>query len=443
MRMVARSIFRLLLITAVIWLGCQPDGKTPPEPRPVMLEYAPAPADNPLKGFLPFRGDFGETFPHSMEWAHFPLRELMTGPGAFTFDQVFEPALNEIAARGHQTVLRIHVDYPGEPSGVPQFLIDGGLKFNEYSDHGGGQSPNYGDENLISALEAFIAEFGRRYDGDSRIGFITVGLLGFWGEWHTYPHEDWFADVTVQNRILNAYTRAFKTTKFLVRRPTGDSPMLPIGYHDDSFAFSTLPTVEWHFMALMQNAGTTNAWQTQPIGGEIRPELQTNLWMNPIPPEPKAENFAACVRQTHASFLIAHRVFSEHLPAENLERARIAAESLGYEIYVAEVLIPAITAGQPVKVKLGLENRGTAPFYYDWDVQLRINSETKTDWKLSELLPGKITNWEHAVTIKLPPGEHPVAIRVVNPLKTGRLFHFANKDQNADGWLELGTVKVK
>eukprot|EP01052_Picozoa_sp_SAG31_P004428 SAG31_NODE_183_length_20987_cov_8.711078_12_plen_46_part_00 len=44
-------------------------------------------------------------------------------------------------------------------------------------------SPNYADLHLIAALESFIAEFGRRYDADPRIGFVQVGLLGYWGEW--------------------------------------------------------------------------------------------------------------------------------------------------------------------------------------------------------------------------------------------------------------------
>jgi hypothetical protein len=46
-----------------------------PEPPPIARgtwvdqEYAAAPADNPLKGLLPFRGRF-TAFPHSMEWGY-------------------------------------------------------------------------------------------------------------------------------------------------------------------------------------------------------------------------------------------------------------------------------------------------------------------------------------------------------------------------------------
>jgi len=435
-----RSAWLIALATGALLVGCFV--RPPKNQTPVKLQYKQAPPDNPLKGFFPFRGDFGDTFPHSLEWAHFPLRDLMDGPDSFTFEKTFEPALMEIAARGHQTVLRIHVDQPGQPTGVPQFLLDGGLKMTAYDDHGGGQSPDYSDENLIKAFESFIRAFGKKYDGDPRIGFITVGLLGFWGEWHTYPHESWFPNEAIQNRVLNAYNQSFKKTKLMVRRPAANSPNLPIGYHDDSFAFSTLPTVEWHFVSLLRNAGLTNHWHMHPIGGEVRPELQTNIWMRPIPAEPKAEDFAECVRLTHASFLTGHRLFSTSLPDEDRKRAIEAAHSLGYEIHIAEVTIPEVRSGDPVEVILKVENRGVAPFYYDWEVQLEINGViAKTDLQLSKVLPGTIA-WRPSVKMELPVGEHTVKIRVVNPMKGGKQFHFANEEQGSDGWLELGSLRV-
>ncbi|MGB0578135.1 MAG: DUF4832 domain-containing protein [Limisphaerales bacterium] len=436
-----KNTWLIAFVVGAILVGCFV--KPPKDHTPVKLQYQQAPPDNPLKGFFPFSGDFGDTFPHSMEWAHFPLRELMDGPDSFTFNQAFEPALEEIAGRGHQTVLRVHIDYPGQPSGVPQFLIDGGLKMTGYTDHEGGQSPDYSDEKLITALESFIAAFGKKYDGDPRIGFITIGLLGFWGEWHTFPHEDWFPDEDVENRILKAYNRAFKKTKLMVRRPAADSPNLPIGYHDDSFAFSTLPTVEWHFVSLLRSAGLTNSWHTQPIGGELRPELQTNIWMRPIPAEPKAEDFTECVRLTHASFLTTHRIFSTPLPDEDRQRALEAAHSLGYEIHIAEVTIPEIRSGDPIEIILQVENRGVAPFYYDWEVQLEINGEiAKTDIRLSKVLPGNPALWRPSIKLQIPAGEHAVRMRVVNPMEGGKQFRFANEEQKSDGWLELGTLTV-
>jgi hypothetical protein len=157
------------LITLSGWIvSCKPMELPPSQPQ--SLKYRTAPADNPLKGFMPFRGDYRDAFPHSMEWDYFPLRDLMTGPENFDFE-VVERSLAEVAARGHQLVMRVYLDYPEKSTGVPQFLIDEGVKMRPYEDHGGGLSPDYEDERLVQAVEKFIAAFGIRYDGDPRLGF--------------------------------------------------------------------------------------------------------------------------------------------------------------------------------------------------------------------------------------------------------------------------------
>jgi hypothetical protein len=45
---------------------------------------------------------------------------------------------------------------------------------------GGGFTPNYGSPALTTALVQFVEALGRKYDGDNRIAFIHLGLLGFW-----------------------------------------------------------------------------------------------------------------------------------------------------------------------------------------------------------------------------------------------------------------------
>jgi len=89
----------------------------------------------------------------------------------------------------------------------------------------------------VSALENFIEAFGKRYDGDPRIGFIEVGLIGFWGELHTWPmdgftqetsllkarpdptEENWMPSDATLLRILKDYDAAFNATRLLMRYP--------------------------------------------------------------------------------------------------------------------------------------------------------------------------------------------------------------------------------
>src|SRR5262249_4459467 len=149
------------------------------------------------------------------------------------------------------------------------YLLDGGLTTQSYTDYGNSTSlsPDYNNANLRLALTNFIAALGARYDGDPRIGFITVGLLGFWGEWHTFPHTSWFASTTVQNEVLTAFQSSFTKTKLLVRYPSGTTAPYAIGFHDDSFAYDTMPPSSGNFYNQLQSAGQTSKWQTQPIGG--------------------------------------------------------------------------------------------------------------------------------------------------------------------------------
>ena len=409
------------------------------------MEYVPAPVDNPLKGFFPYRGDHGTNFPHSMEWDRFALNKLVTGEGVYDFAPL-EEALGDVASRGHQLVMRVYLDYPTLESGVPKYLVEGGLEIRDYEAHGGGSSPNYDDERLVAALEAFVFEFGKRYDGDPRLGFITVGLLGMWGEWHTFPHEDWFAGEETQKRVLKAYTAAFENTKLLVRRPAGGSPMLPIGYHDDSFAFSTLPTIDWHFVSQLRSSAVTNHWRRLPVGGEIRPEIQKAIWQDPVPTEVKTEDFDECVKQTHCSWLLAHELFVNRLPAADHERAVTGAWSLGYELHVASVRVATTNAG--VAITLSIENRGVAPFYYDWPVVLMVRDEAgnetshATPWQLTGILPGEPVEWSIVVEGDFASGSHELKIKVQQPMKKGVPFRFANRQSHTESSLTLGAIQL-
>ena len=112
------------LIALSAFLGCGGDSKTatlePTEPRHVFtLTYKAAPADNPLKGFMPYQGSY--KFPHSMEWLYLPLKDLQTDYNRFDWRKL-DSQLDVIASRGHQAVFRIYLDYPDKAYAVPDFL---------------------------------------------------------------------------------------------------------------------------------------------------------------------------------------------------------------------------------------------------------------------------------------------------------------------------------
>lgn len=280
--------------------------------RALTYDSTKAPADNPLKGFIPFVGEY-DTFPYSMEFDYVGFATLMSGPNTFTFDTGLEPLLNEIAGRGHQALIRVYLDYPDTGTSIPQFLLDGGLRLTAYNGSSGqGMSPDYANESLVVALESFIATFGARYDGDARIGFIQLGILGHWGEWHTFPEEELLPSVATQNRILTAYDNAFNETQLLVSQDVlGHDPMASvagryIGFHDDDFTNATLPPVDYHFWSRMQANNLDMRWTTLPNGGEVQPDFQQVVFDTPTG---APEDFTTAVTTTHVSWLLYHQAF--------------------------------------------------------------------------------------------------------------------------------------
>lgn len=429
----------------VIWISCLAAlAATAAE-----LEYAPAPVDNPLKGLVPYVGASGkDQFPHAMEFRYFSMRELMTGRGRYDWAPL-ERTLEEVAGRGKQLVFRVYTEYPGKECGLPEFLRKEGVKLTRWRSgdpSGGGDvmTPDYEDPRFRSAVKEFVAALGARYDGDPRVGFLTAGFLGLWGEWHDYPREDLWASEEVQAEVMTALERAFTKTKVLLRYPAGDDTWKKapnakrrFGYHDDSFAWATLETGKekdsWFFLPAMKAAGAEDKWKRFPIGGELRPELWKRSFTDS--PHPQGQDFAECVKQTHVTWLMDSSLFDlrDKLGSERRARALKEVSRMGYELHVSQV---RIADGELVVV---IENRGVAPFYYDWPVELRFavaGGEPEVvfpKWKLSEVLPGKPVEWRVAVPKW---GGGVLRIRVPNVMEGGKSLRFANGEQEGD-WLAV------
>jgi hypothetical protein len=437
------------------------------EPERHKLEHAPSPVDNPLKGLVPYEADVRAFFPHSLEFNYLPFSALVVGKDQYDWKPL-EKLLDGVASRGHQTVFRIFLEYPNRKDVIPEYLIKDGLKVHKYLytetqplPHAPIETPDYSDKNLRAALTNFIRELGKKYDGDPRIGYITAGLLGVWGEWHNYPRDELWAKKEVQAEVLDAYEAAFKITPILLRYPAGEKNYAQtsnakrrLGYHDDSFAWATLITGKkddnWFFLAAMNEAGpdAMNKWKTQPIGGEIRPEAWAGVF-DPKPKNKQIQNFAECVKQTHATWLMDSGMFEKKQPADRIARASEQVRAMGYDFH-----IPAVTISvkeQSVNVVVELENRGVAPFYYDWRPEFaffadgKIVKRFKGSGKLTGLLPGDaVRKWEETLSrADVPAGTCKLLLRVANPMPKGHDLKFANKTQDADqpGWLTLGEVK--
>ena len=426
---------------------------------------------NPLKGLIAYAED--TSFPQSMEWFYIGVNEVETAEGVYDWTAL-EKRLEPIAERGHQAVFRFYYDYPGEDSGVPQYLTDKyGLEMKPYNEPrrlgGAGLSPDYSNVYFRQSMQNFIAAFGKEYDGDPRIGFITEGLLGFWGEWHNWPYDEedseegdrWKIPTEVYAEVYNSFDKAFDVTALLVREPKKgvDNVSFKTGYHDDSFAYETLSSDnggnEWGFMQRLKDQGVQNAWQSGCIGGEVYPSIQDKVFKDfsiPFLGE-HVQDWDRCVKETHASWLICDRI--KRYQGKERENAINASKGLGYDLQVTRAFYSdTVGKDMPLSVMVEIKNNGVAPFYYDhrtWPVVIGVikDNELVNSWETNWDLPNVRAD-QKAVMFRTTIDRHELeegtcilCIKVKNPLEEGCDFHFANRDELSGGWLSLGTFEIK
>ncbi len=221
----------------------------------------------------------------------------------------------------------------------------------------GTTSPDYDDPDTIQAFTNFINAFGAQYDGDPRIGYVHMGLVGLWGEWHTWPFDrdalDGYpnlfpTDATV-NTIIDVYDAAFRHDPAAIRYPdlgAGYAAQANIGFADDSWPYKEFRSGtgagaehdpagldgRWPdaFVQLALNVGGENRWITENIGGEVRPEIQGNLpaaWPNGAG---QVSDVLASIELTHLTWAINEQGVGGYNPSDANVQAIV--RKMGYEL---------------------------------------------------------------------------------------------------------------
>jgi Malectin domain len=335
---------------------------------------------NPLKGLVASPswtgGNTKCTIPNSLEFTYMGMNSVMKGDNQFDWTAL-DKTLTDAAGRNNHVIWRIYVDYPGWPFALPQYLIDAGVKLVP---RGNGEvSPQYDDVKLLRAFEQLIAAMGARYDGHKSIGFIQLGLLGKWGEWHTYPESGLMSDAT-GSKVIEWYKNAFKTTKLQTRGSSQASIAAGMGLHDDSFAYSTLGTTSWFFWPRVVIANHTEFWKKGVMGGETRPEIQNEVFDPNYKPgsDMYKQDFMQCVETTHATYMFTHAAFiTNNFVGTELENAKKAHARMGYNFHLSNVAVSASTGGTVI-VDVTIKQVGVAPFYYPLSLALNCSGTYAT-----------------------------------------------------------------
>lgn len=408
------------------------------KPRP-----SAGPVNNPLKGWCPYTDAGPIKQPYSMVFQYISWRELEPNRGDFRFDE-WERKWDEGAGKGKHIVLRMYIDYPTKPSGLPDWIRKAGVKETQYSDYGGGMSPDYHDPIMVAAMERLIEALGKRYNRNPRIAFIQLGLLGFWGEWHTYPRTELYASANTEAKIVDAYHRAFPDKMLMVRNANGYSGRQSwLGFHDDMFPEDTDNGMEWSFLAGLRKAGRANNWQRAVVGGEMVPG-KAEQWLT--------GDFAKTQAMLDASHFTWVGPYCPALDDSSepkfLRQSEALVQRMGYNFQMTEIKHPS-RINKSAKISLSGNNTGVAPFYYPWPVELALLNAAdqavsvhKTKWDIRKWQPG-IFHEHCEANFDAPTGKYRLAIGIRDPWSERLAVQFANEVSVVAGWSVLSELEAE
>jgi hypothetical protein len=424
-------------------------------PGDAVVTFAPAPGplDNPLKGWCTYTDAGPIRQPYSMVYRYVSWRELEPREGDYRFAEWEKRAWEEEASRGRHVVFRVYVDYPSQPSGLPEWLRAKGVGVTRYTDEGGGESPDYAYPALVAGMERLIAALGARYDRNPRVAFVQIGLLGFWGEWHTYPRENLFAPEATQRRVIDAYRAAFPNKKLMARYARGYPGRQPwLGYHDDFFPDDTGDEQDWYFLHGIRAAGRSENWRRAAIGGEMIPQAGNNAlkWIG------TDAGFARTLAMTEAAHFSWVGPYSPALEAppspEYTRRCERLVRRMGYQFRLKTLRHPAsVRRGDPLPLVLEGVNEGVAPFYYPWPVEAALLDAAGKVVARSPLAKTDVRTWQPGpFTLRdtarfpatLPTGRYRFALGIADSWTGRPAVRFANKIGERDGWAVVSGLLV-
>lgn len=419
----------------------------PRDSRTRTIRPAPAlgPLNNPLKSWAACGEPWARYFlPVSLTHHYVSWRELEPRQRDFRFDDWEKRAWDNHLSRDNHIVFRVYVDYPNRPSGTPEWLIEAGLKQRRHERHGGGLSPDYDSPLFVENARRLIRALGARYDKHPRVAFVQLGFLGFWGEWHTFPYRELFANQRTQFLIVEEFHRAFPNKILLARRPDGVTGKQPwLGYHDDFFPNDTGLGRPWEFLSQMHRNGRSDNWKRAAIGGEFPPDTVQRLM---------SRSFKFTYRmaeQAHLSWLGPYCPATEPLDDARKENACALARRMGYEYQLDEIRCPASVArGESLHTVVTGRNQGIAPFYYPWRVELALlneRGEPEDIWPIRvdirDWLPGAFGFYSKHEP-RVPAGSYRLALGIRDPWKDRPAIGFANDLSRREGWTILADVTV-
>lgn len=352
---------------------------------------------------------YGKCF--ALEFTYCLPRDVVKGKqdGQIQYDWTpLEALLTEVAARGHQSILRFRYEYPNGDkingvkgaTGVPQYIKDLDNYKETYASNPGGDGPthyaDWSNAELQWFTKQFYTDFAAKYDKDPRIAFLEVGF-GHWAEYHISGSKLKlginFPSKAYQTEFLQHMANTFQVLPWMVSVDVSDedyTPVvankalmaLPFGLFDDSFMHEEHDKSQgegyneecWEALN-----GITSRWKIAPCGGEISYYEDKDQLQFLNPKGLYGVTWEQASSKYHITFMICNDAL-ENKTIATTTRFRQGSMACGYRFRLTQCVVNGDMT------QITFTNEGIAPLYKDAYPAI---GNTRSATSLKGLLPGQ------------------------------------------------------
>jgi len=314
---------------------------------------------NPLKGFRPNAGPRAFTHEYAtlarcyLKWNELENSE---SDGIERIMRVCNERWKDVEKHNIKVIPRVYLDWD-KKNGNEYWPAD--MQVHDYS-----------SEQFRHRVQRLIQRLGKCWDKDPRVAWIQLGIIGYWGE-----HHNPSPNAQMQELLGDAFTKAFKNKKVTVRHPW-EFTDYEFGIYWDSWAH--IRQVGTHGEGIAKLNAEHDRWRTCPIDGECAYNwgpYQEQPGDNPNDTllDPSHRDWLIdTIRWLHGSDLGWVANYDAGDPHVRTG-AQEVQKTFGYRFVVDEVRYDAVVLpGQALTVTFTVRNTGSAPFYYNWPVEVSL-----------------------------------------------------------------------
>ena len=213
----------------------------------------------------------------------------------------------------------------------------------------------------------------------------------------------------------------------------------------DRFPADTQNGKDWAFLTTLKASGQDKNWTVAPIGGEMEP-FQAEKWM-----QQQYEITLKALVDGHFSWIGPYcPALVEKQDKVYRDHCQELIQKMGYDFCLHTYHHKrTLRQGTPIQIFLTGANRGVAPFYYRWPVQLALLDHAgkiltaETDLDIRRWGPGEFKTLLSATTEKIPPGRYRLGIGVGDPRpQKPRLQVSNNQKLNQEHWQSISEIEI-